>query len=70
MDDFVPLDRYLQTPLSAALQAPLINRSLGHCVIPSPLDRPIVGAGAECEAAASRMHERAASGQGPFRALD
>lgn len=32
----------MQTPLSAALQAPLSNRSLGHCVVPAPLDPLIV----------------------------
>lgn len=49
VNDSVPVVRYLQTPLSAALRAPLINRSLGHCVIPAPRDQPIVGAKVKSE---------------------
>ena len=32
----------MQTALYAALRAPLSNRSLGHCVVPAPLDPLIV----------------------------
>lgn len=40
----MPVARYLQTPHSAALRAPLSKRSPRNYVAPAPLDQPIVGA--------------------------